>query len=128
MPREKAHQSGGNFTLNEKNQPNTVVFSDGSSNDRCGVTPFAATYDPDDDFTERMGRGTTRYQGRARAQRAGRVRRKIAAVGWIALAAALARKVFTAGYRGAPALNPASRGGWYDFLGVERPPKEKKGK
>lgn len=38
----------------------------------------------------------------------------------------LARKVFKAGYRGAPALKPGSRGGWYDFLGVERPPKEAK--
>ena len=35
----------------------------------------------------------------------------------------LARKVFTAGYRGAPALKPGSRGGWYDFLGAARPPK-----
>jgi 3-hydroxybutyryl-CoA dehydrogenase len=33
----------------------------------------------------------------------------------------LARKVFRAGYRGAPALKPGSRGGWYDFLGVPRP-------
>jgi 3-hydroxybutyryl-CoA dehydrogenase len=33
----------------------------------------------------------------------------------------LARKVFLAGYRGAPALKPGSRGGWYDFLGVPRP-------
>ncbi|MGH3632409.1 MAG: 3-hydroxyacyl-CoA dehydrogenase family protein [Sciscionella sp.] len=32
----------------------------------------------------------------------------------------LARKVFRAGYRGDPALKPGSRGGWYDFLGVER--------
>jgi 3-hydroxybutyryl-CoA dehydrogenase len=35
----------------------------------------------------------------------------------------LARKVFTAGYRGAPKLKPGSRGGWYDFLGVTREPK-----
>ncbi len=33
----------------------------------------------------------------------------------------LARKVFTAGYLGNPSLKPGSRGGWYDFLGVERP-------
>jgi 3-hydroxybutyryl-CoA dehydrogenase len=33
----------------------------------------------------------------------------------------LARKVFRAGYRGAPALKPGSRGGWYDFLGAQRP-------
>ncbi|MFF4763768.1 3-hydroxyacyl-CoA dehydrogenase family protein [Streptomyces sp. NPDC001292] len=33
----------------------------------------------------------------------------------------LARKVFRAGYRGAPALKPGSRGGWYEFLGVRRP-------
>lgn len=38
----------------------------------------------------------------------------------------LARKVFKAGYRGSPKLKPGSRGGWYDFLGVERPPKEAK--
>jgi len=36
----------------------------------------------------------------------------------------LARKVFKAGYRGSPKLKPGSRGGWYDFLDVERPPKE----
>ena len=30
-----------------------------------------------------------------------------------------------AGYLGNPALKPDSRGGWYDFLGAERPPKEK---
>ena len=40
----------------------------------------------------------------------------------------LARKVFTAGYRGAPALKPGSRGGGYDFLGVEPPPKPEKKK
>lgn len=40
----------------------------------------------------------------------------------------LARKVFTAGYRGAPKLKPGSRGGWYDFLGAERPPKAAKKK
>jgi len=33
----------------------------------------------------------------------------------------LARRVFRAGYRGAPALKPGSRGGWYDFLGARRP-------
>ncbi|OIJ99651.1 hypothetical protein BIV24_04735 [Streptomyces colonosanans] len=33
----------------------------------------------------------------------------------------LARKVFRAGYRGAPALKPGSRGGWYEFLGARRP-------
>lgn len=33
---------------------------------------------------------------------------------------ALARRVFTSGYRGDPALKPGSRGGWYDFLNVER--------
>jgi 3-hydroxybutyryl-CoA dehydrogenase len=32
----------------------------------------------------------------------------------------LARKVFRAGYRGAPKLKPGSRGGWYDFLGGRR--------
>lgn len=36
----------------------------------------------------------------------------------------LARTAFAAGYRGAPALKPGSRGGWYDFLGVARPPGE----
>jgi len=35
----------------------------------------------------------------------------------------LAQAVFAAGYRGAPALKPGSRGGWYDFLGVARPGK-----
>ncbi len=35
----------------------------------------------------------------------------------------LARKVFRAGYRGAPKLKPGSRGGWYDFLGGQ--PKER---
>ena len=40
--------------------------------------------------------------------------------------AATPRKVFLAGYRGAPALKPGSRGGWYDFLGIERPEKKKK--
>ena len=38
----------------------------------------------------------------------------------------LARKVFQAGYCGAPALKPGSRGGWYDYLNVQRPPKEGK--
>jgi 3-hydroxybutyryl-CoA dehydrogenase len=33
----------------------------------------------------------------------------------------LARQVFGAGYRGAPKLKPGSRGGWYDFLGTDRP-------
>lgn len=32
----------------------------------------------------------------------------------------LARKVFRAGYRGAPGLKPGSRGGWYEFLGAPR--------
>lgn len=36
----------------------------------------------------------------------------------------LARKVFRAGYRGAPALKPGSRGGWYDFLSAPRPAAE----
>lgn len=35
----------------------------------------------------------------------------------------LAQAAFAAGYRGAPALKPGSRGGWYDFLGVARPVK-----
>ncbi len=39
----------------------------------------------------------------------------------------LARKVFLAGYKGNPKLKPGSKGGWYDFLGVERPEKKKKG-
>ncbi len=30
----------------------------------------------------------------------------------------IARKVFAAGYRGAPALKPGSRGGWYDYYGI----------
>ncbi|MCP5368907.1 MAG: 3-hydroxyacyl-CoA dehydrogenase [Hyphomicrobiales bacterium] len=38
----------------------------------------------------------------------------------------LARKVFLAGYRGNPKLKPGSRGGWYDFLGAERPPRPAK--
>lgn len=37
----------------------------------------------------------------------------------------LARKVFRAGYRGAPGLKPGSRGGWYDFLGAARPAKDR---
>jgi 3-hydroxybutyryl-CoA dehydrogenase len=37
----------------------------------------------------------------------------------------LARKVFHAGYRGSPDLKPGSRGGWYDFLGVARPDKDR---
>ena len=32
----------------------------------------------------------------------------------------LARKVYAAGYRGNPTLKPGSRGGWYDFLGIDR--------
>jgi 3-hydroxybutyryl-CoA dehydrogenase len=40
----------------------------------------------------------------------------------------LARKVFAAGYRGSPKLKPGSRGGWYDFLGIERPTEEGGGK
>ncbi len=40
----------------------------------------------------------------------------------------LARKVFLAGYRGNPKLKPGSRGGWYDFLDAERPPKPAKKK
>ncbi len=38
----------------------------------------------------------------------------------------LARKVFKAGYRGNAKLKPGSKGGWYDFLDVERPPREPK--
>lgn len=38
----------------------------------------------------------------------------------------LARRVFEAGYRGDPALKPGSRGGWYDFLGAERPARAKR--
>ncbi len=37
----------------------------------------------------------------------------------------LARKVFKAGYRGNPKLKPGSRGGWYEFLGAEKPEKRK---
>jgi 3-hydroxybutyryl-CoA dehydrogenase len=33
----------------------------------------------------------------------------------------LARRVFLSGHRGAPALKPGSRGGWYEYLGVTRP-------
>jgi 3-hydroxybutyryl-CoA dehydrogenase len=33
----------------------------------------------------------------------------------------LARKVLSAGYLGDPELKPGSRGGWYDFLGAQRP-------
>lgn len=33
----------------------------------------------------------------------------------------LARKVFEAGYRGAPKLKPGSRGGWYDYFREARP-------
>ena len=32
----------------------------------------------------------------------------------------LARKVFLAGYKGNPKLKPGSRGGFYDFLGIDR--------
>ncbi len=39
---------------------------------------------------------------------------------------ALAREAFEAGYLGAPKLKPASRGGWYEFLGAERPHRRKK--
>jgi 3-hydroxybutyryl-CoA dehydrogenase len=39
---------------------------------------------------------------------------------------ALAEKVFAAGYLGAPALKPGSKGGWYEFLGAPRPPKPEK--
>ena len=35
----------------------------------------------------------------------------------------LAHKVFRAGFLGDPKLKPGSKGGWYDFLGVERVPK-----
>jgi 3-hydroxybutyryl-CoA dehydrogenase len=31
----------------------------------------------------------------------------------------IARKVFLSGYRGAPNLKPGSRGGWYEYFGVE---------
>jgi len=34
----------------------------------------------------------------------------------------LARKVYTSGYQGAPDMKPGSRGGWYDFMGVDRKP------
>jgi 3-hydroxybutyryl-CoA dehydrogenase len=33
----------------------------------------------------------------------------------------LARQVYSAGYLGSPDLKPGSRGGWYDFLGVDHP-------
>lgn len=32
----------------------------------------------------------------------------------------LARKVFSAGYRGDPSLKPGSRGGWYQYFGIPR--------
>jgi 3-hydroxybutyryl-CoA dehydrogenase len=38
----------------------------------------------------------------------------------------LARKVMSAGYLGDPKAKPGSRGGWYDFLGAERPAKPAK--
>lgn len=31
----------------------------------------------------------------------------------------IARKVFAAGYRGAPELKPGSKGGWYDYFSIE---------
>ncbi|MCC6867832.1 MAG: 3-hydroxyacyl-CoA dehydrogenase family protein [Burkholderiales bacterium] len=31
----------------------------------------------------------------------------------------IARKVFMAGFRGAPELKPGSKGGWYDYFGIE---------
>lgn len=37
----------------------------------------------------------------------------------------IARKVFAAGFRGAPSLKPGSRGGWYDYYAIE-PQGEKK--
>jgi 3-hydroxybutyryl-CoA dehydrogenase len=40
----------------------------------------------------------------------------------------LARKVFRAGFKGNPKLKPGSRGGWYEFLGAERPPSAAKTK
>lgn len=33
----------------------------------------------------------------------------------------LARQAYTAGYLGSPDLKPGSRGGWFDFLGVDEP-------
>lgn len=36
----------------------------------------------------------------------------------------LARKVFSAGYRGSAELKPGSRGGWYDYLAAPRPSKD----
>ncbi len=33
----------------------------------------------------------------------------------------LARQAYTAGYLGSPDLKPGSRGGWFDFLGVDQP-------
>ena len=36
----------------------------------------------------------------------------------------LARKVFLAGYKGNPKLKPGSKGGFYDFLGIERTAKK----
>lgn len=40
----------------------------------------------------------------------------------------LARKVHKAGYLGNPKLKPGSRGGWYEFLGAEKPAKPEKKK
>ncbi len=36
----------------------------------------------------------------------------------------LARRVYSAGYKGAPRLKPGSKGGWYEFLSVARPAKQ----
>ena len=36
----------------------------------------------------------------------------------------LARKVFLAGYKGNPKLKPGSKGGFYDFLGIDRSAKK----
>ena len=57
----------------------------------------------------RMRRGAARYRGPARAQRAGRVRRTIAAVGWIALAAALTAVA------GAGLAGLGHRLAWWDY-------------
>ena len=56
-----------------------------------------------------MGRGGTKYQGRAREQGAGRVGRTIAVLGWIALAAALAAVA------GAGLAGLGHRPGWWDY-------------
>ena len=57
----------------------------------------------------RMGRGTTRYRGRAQAQRAGRAQRIIAALGWTALATALVAVT------GAGLAGLGHRLDWWDF-------------